>query len=179
MGMGKRNEVVLLYHMTDEEKAKKIKRVLLLMGVKMKMIAPEQYDCLIEELLKPASQMVKNQEKEKKKATQNTLDTMDTVNVIDAINVVDVVDAVDVQDTADAIDTADMQNVGDIESEMMVLYGFSGNRLDELLYALRKNQARVDLKAVVTESNKTWTSRALYQELLKEHTMMQKNAKTE
>lgn len=139
------NEIVLLYHIEDEEKAKRLKRVFLLMGVKIRMVSPEQYHL-------PIKDLINGQPKE---ITQE-----DTVNLMEHVKV---------QDT----DGAENEN-DSIQEEMMVMYGFSGSRLDELLNALRKNQARINLKAILTETNKEWSSYVLYQELKKEHEMMRR-----
>lgn len=139
------NEIVLLYHIEDEEKAKRIKRVLLLMGVKIRMVSPEQYHLPIKDLINGQSGEITKEE---------------TANLMDCVKT---------QDT----DGAENEKES-IQEEMMVMYGFSGNRLDELLNALRKNQSRINLKAILTETNKEWSSYVLYQELKKEHEMMQK-----
>lgn len=139
------NEIVLLYHIEDEEKAKRLKRVFLLMGVKIRMVSPEQYHL-------PIKDLINGQPKE---ITQE-----DTVNLMEHVKV---------QDT----DGAENEN-DSIQEEMMVMYGFSGSRLDELLNAMRKNQARINLKAILTETNQEWSSYVLYQELKKEHEMMRR-----
>lgn len=139
------NEIVLLYHIEDEEKAKRLKRVLLLMGVKIRMVSPEQYHLPIKDLINGQSGEITKEE---------------NANLMDCVKT---------QDT----DGAENEKES-IQEEMMVMYGFSGNRLDELLNALRKNQARINLKAILTETNKEWSSYVLYQELKKEHEMMQK-----
>ncbi len=139
------NEIVLLYHIEDEEKAKRLKRVLLLMGVKIRMVSLEQYHLPIKDLINGQSGEITKEE---------------NANLMDCVKT---------QDT----DGAENEKES-IQEEMMVMYGFSGNRLDELLNALRKNQARINLKAILTETNKEWSSYVLYQELKKEHEMMQK-----
>ena len=132
------NEIVLLYHIEDEEKAKRLKRVLLLMGVKIRMVSPEQYHLPIKDLINGQSGEITKEE---------------TANLMDCVKT---------QDT----DGAENEKES-IQEEMMVMYGFSGNRLDELLNALRKNQSRINLKAILTETNKEWSSYVLYQELKK------------
>lgn len=139
------NEIVLLYHIEDEEKAKRLKRVLLLMGVKIRMVSPEQYHLPIKDLINGQSGEIIKEE---------------NANLMDCVKTHDT-------------DGAENEKES-IQEEMMVMYGFSGNRLDELLNALRKNQARINLKAILTETNKEWSSYVLYQELKKEHEMMQK-----
>lgn len=125
----RRNETVLLYAVKDKEKRKRIQTLLLLMGVRIRMVEPKQYALPIAQLLEGKTEQ-------------------------------------------DALEEEVTEELCEFEEEMLVLSGFSGNRLDELLLALRRQKARVDLKAVVTDSNKTWNSKELYQELRKEHRMM-------
>ncbi len=60
-----------------------------------------------------------------------------------------------------------------IAEEMMVMYGFTSSRIDELLAGLRKaGVSKVELKAVVTETNISWSFFQLYEEIKKEHERM-------
>ncbi|MDO4294770.1 MAG: DUF3783 domain-containing protein [bacterium] len=122
----RRNETVLLYAIKDKEKRKKIQTLLLLMGVRIRMVEPKQYALPLAQLLEGKTE-------------------------------------------PEALLEATEEELCEFEEEMLVLSGFSGSRLDELLLALRRQKARVDLKAVVTESNRAWNSKELYQELRKEH----------
>lgn len=64
-------------------------------------------------------------------------------------------------------------NLPRIPEEMLVLYGFSSRRLDELLQRLRRAKVPpVALKAVLTESNSQWSFYELYQEIRAEHEKM-------
>ncbi len=61
----------------------------------------------------------------------------------------------------------------DFKDEMMVMYGLSGGRLNMLLAEMRKAKiSKINLKAMVTEHNRSWTSLALHEELLREHAAM-------
>ena len=56
-----------------------------------------------------------------------------------------------------------------IKDELLVLYGFTDERLDELLAKLKKaGVPRTSMKAVVTETNAQWTVYELYSHLLEE-----------
>ncbi len=55
---------------------------------------------------------------------------------------------------------------------MIVMDGLTGDDVDKVLYAMRTNQIRIDLKAVVTPTNCTWTSLQLYNALCKERAEM-------
>lgn len=60
-----------------------------------------------------------------------------------------------------------------LEEEMLVMKGFTGRRVDELLMNLRKaGVPKINLKAVVTESNCPWTFCKLYEEIKEEHEAM-------
>lgn len=58
------------------------------------------------------------------------------------------------------------------EDEMLVMNPASGEMLDKALFLMRKEKLRVNLKAMVTEHNMSWTSLALYEEIKKEHEYM-------
>lgn len=60
-----------------------------------------------------------------------------------------------------------------ITEEVLVMHNFSGSRLDELLLNLRKaGVPKINLKAVVTESNAGWSFYHLYEEIKEEHEKM-------
>lgn len=57
--------------------------------------------------------------------------------------------------------------------EMLVMDGFTERQIDELSMRMRKCKLeRIDLKAVVTETNQNWNSIELYKEIKKEHEQM-------
>ena len=58
-----------------------------------------------------------------------------------------------------------------MEKEMLILAGITGNLFDQVLYTLRKAGTPVDYKAVLTEHNQNWNCMQLYKELEKEHQM--------
>ena len=63
----------------------------------------------------------------------------------------------------------------ELEEEMLVMKNFTNRRIDELLAGLRRaGVPKVELKAVVTETNSGWTFYALYEELKKEREAMTK-----
>ena len=59
-----------------------------------------------------------------------------------------------------------------VPEEMLIMKGFTGNRLDLLLKEMRRLNARVDLKAIITENNQHWNLWELSEELKKEHEAM-------
>lgn len=58
-----------------------------------------------------------------------------------------------------------------MEKEMLVIAGITGNLFDQVLFTLRKAGTPVDYKAVLTEHNQSWSCIQLYKELEKEHQM--------
>ena len=58
-----------------------------------------------------------------------------------------------------------------MEKEILILAGITGNVFDQVLYTLRKAGTPVDYKAVLTEHNQNWNCMQLYKELEKEHNM--------
>ena len=55
-----------------------------------------------------------------------------------------------------------------MEKEMLILAGITGNLFDQVLYTLRKAGTPVDYKAVLTEHNRNWRPERLLTELLRE-----------
>lgn len=71
-----------------------------------------------------------------------------------------------------ATETVNYEGEG-FSEEMLVMDGFTGKQIDELSMRMRKNKMeRIDLKAVVTETNQSWNSIELYEEIKKEHEQM-------
>ena len=56
--------------------------------------------------------------------------------------------------------------------EMLVMNAASEEMLDKALFLMRKEGAQVGLKAMLTSSNREWTSIALHDEIQKEHEYM-------
>lgn len=73
----------------------------------------------------------------------------------------------------DVEDNGSVYEGEEFQDEMMLMAGFTSSRIDALIGALRKNGVgRVNYKAVLTETNKSWDSVSLFQELKKEHEYM-------
>ncbi len=67
----------------------------------------------------------------------------------------------------------EVEELPQIPEQVMVLKQFSGSRIDALLMNLRKaGVPKIELKAVLTESNSKWTFYQLYEELRQEHEAM-------
>ncbi len=126
----KQKETVLLYNIKNKPYTAKLKSILLRLGIKIKVVTPEQYGLPIASLLSNSSSKVET--------------------------------------TAEA--TPDTPN---FEDEMLVMAGLTDARLNQLLLALRKDQIRIPLKAILTPHNSQWNSVQLRDELSLEHQKMQ------
>ena len=59
--------------------------------------------------------------------------------------------------------------------EMLLLHGFGADKLQKFLTALQRvGVGRIDLKAMLTENNRTWSGLDLYEELCKERDAFKK-----
>lgn len=56
--------------------------------------------------------------------------------------------------------------------EMLVMNAESEEMMDKALFLMRKEGVKVGLKAMLTPSNRAWTSTALHDEIQKEHEYM-------
>ena len=121
------NPVVLLYNFTGTPKGRKIKFVLIRMGIRIKNIEVKDY-------LQP----------------------------IGALAGIPGTEA----------DKPDYNGEG-FTDEMLVMNNFTEKLLDEMLLRFgRESIPRIELKAVITPSNRTWNSLELYSEIKKEHDQM-------
>lgn len=122
-------ETVLLFNMNNTEKGKKVKFILVRMGVRIKNITPEMLNQQV-----------------------GYLSGMKGFEAADGL-----------YDGETFLD------------EMLVMKGFTSKRVDELLMQFKKAEIeKIQLKAVVTDSNKSWTVLELYKELKKENEEMSK-----
>ena len=69
-----------------------------------------------------------------------------------------------------------IENHGEeFQEEMLVLHGFDGSKLQKFLIALQRvGVGRIELKAMITENNKSWNGLALYEELCQEREAFKK-----
>ncbi len=77
--------------------------------------------------------------------------------------------------TADGEEPQADAKPADFSDEMLVFDGASDDTLNKALYMMRKQGVPVDLKAVVTQNNRQWTSTQLHTEISKEHEAMKGN----
>lgn len=120
-------ERVLIYNFTDQERARKLKMVLLPMGVKIRNVKTKEF-------LKP-------------------------VGVLAGVK---------------GLEDKDVEYEGEgFTDEMVVMAGFSSDKVDEFLYLLKKHGVgKINYKAILTDTNQHWNSIVLYEEIKKEHEKM-------
>lgn len=118
---------VLLYNLDNSERGRKIKFILVRMGVRIKNVKKEDY-------LKP-------------------------IGALAGLAGVEAGDSV-------------YDGPGFTE-EMLVMKGFTGLQIDDMILRFRKERLdKINLKAVMTDTNKTWDSITLYENLKEEHEQM-------
>ncbi|MCI8410699.1 MAG: DUF3783 domain-containing protein [Lachnospiraceae bacterium] len=128
-------ETVLLYNINGE-KAKNIKRVLLLLGLRGKNVSEDMYG----EKLGILAGMLTEE------AVQNEKRVVESEN------------------------SGDTQDNVPFTEEMLVMCGFSNEKVDKFLIEMKKKKVeKINLKAVLTPYNAFWNSYELYHELKKEH----------
>ena len=67
---------------------------------------------------------------------------------------------------------SERQDAAGFSEEMLVIHAETEEMLDRALFLMKKEKVRVDLKAMVTQTNRDWDSLALYEEIKKEHEFM-------
>jgi hypothetical protein len=118
-------ETVLYYSPEKKAYEMKLKGLLVRMGIRIRVVSPEQTGALVGDLLSGSQE-----------AAGSALSPV-------------------------------------IPEEMLVMLNFSGRRMDEFFAAMRKaGIPRISLKAVVTDTNRTWTFAKLYEEISEEHRLM-------
>lgn len=65
----------------------------------------------------------------------------------------------------------------ELPEPMMVMHGVSSEGIDMVLKLLRENNIRVDLKAVTTPTNLSWTALQIFAELQREREAFRKQTK--
>ena len=123
----RRNETVLLYLHENGEREKKIKGLLVRLGIRIKAVTEQMQGQTVGYLLS----------------------------------------------YPDFTEQVDEGSQISFEEDLMVLKGFSRERMNELLDGFKKlGIQKINLKAVVTEHNLNWKLRDLYNELKEEHAEM-------
>ncbi|RHP47510.1 DUF3783 domain-containing protein [Clostridium sp. AF32-12BH] len=143
-------ETVLYYNPEASSKVVKLKGVLVRMGIRIRNVTPEQFDETVGALAGISGFEKENQNKEQ------------------------LVRNLQEQRQEPSQDQNQDQHPM-IQDEVLVMHGFTSRRIDELLAAFRKaGVVKVELKAIVTETNAHWTFYHLYEEIKEEHERMTK-----
>ena len=80
-------------------------------------------------------------------------------------------------DNAGPAAAADEPSPPDLPEEMLLICGLNRQELNLFLEEFRHRQVpAVALKAVLTDHNRTWSSRTLYREISREHALMHAGA---
>lgn len=160
-------ELVLYYNPEVSSKVMKLKGVLVRMGVRIRNVAPEQ---VMESVgaLAGISGYERTERSVARKAAPGSAQ-----NAVPAESVPEVTAGQEGQ-----AEQGKQSALPVIQEEMLVMHGFTGRRIDELLLGLRKaGVPKVELKAIVTESNAGWTFYHLYEEIKEEHERMKQMEK--
>ena len=143
-------ETVLYYNPEASSKVVKLKGVLVRMGIRIRNVTPEQFDETVGALAGISGFEKENQNKEQ------------------------LVRNLQEQRQEPSQDQNQDQHPM-IQDEVLIMHGFTSRRIDELLAAFRKaGVVKVELKAIVTETNAHWTFYHLYEEIKEEHERMTK-----
>ncbi|MCC8050489.1 MAG: DUF3783 domain-containing protein [Clostridiales bacterium] len=141
-------ETVLYYSPNKDAKTRKVKSVLVRLGIRIKNISEEQFGAQVGTL---AGVM------------ESTGKLSDDASLSELAGKRS--DGIENSEASDA-------EILTIPEEVLVLCNFTEAGLDRLLRELRKSNASVALKAVLTETNCAWSFYELYQEVRMEHESM-------
>lgn len=138
-------ETILLFHFTDKDRRNKLMRALLPLRMRVKEILPEDYGKLVGCLagLKEPGMEGKGFMEEHQSDGQLQTESLSRGN-----------------------------SCREFPGEMMVMAGIGGERIDQVLRAVRKSGVSVPYKAVLTEANQTWDAWKLFSEIKEEHEAM-------
>lgn len=141
---------VLCYNLKGTAKGRKIGLIFGFLGYKVRHVEKEEY-------LIPVGEVAEGRRAES--ADKESVDTDDKAALTDEKSC-----------TVDAGPVVTEEAV--FRDEMLVMCPENGRMLDQALMRMRKEKVQVPLKAVLTETNQSWTSVALHDEILREHEKM-------
>lgn len=146
-------ETVLYFTPEKKEYEMKLKGVLVRMGIRVRVVMPDQTGETVGSLLGFAGWNANEKSTNQEKGPDGE------------------------EDRQGAGSPADQMH--EISDEVLVMHNFTGRRMDELFMNLRKaGVPRIPLKAVVTETNCQWSFYHLYEEIREEHEKMTKQSST-
>lgn len=154
-----KREVLLLYRFRDTEIGQQVLGVAARMGILCRVVEPEQTEEVLGTLLKlPGFESVLEKNSQEMQSVAKTF-TQETIEC-----------------EAENLPVYKDEELEALSRQMMVLYGFTNERLDEFLRNMRRaGIPRIALKAIVTPYNVSWTFRQLYEELEREEAAYRKN----
>ena len=159
------NKIVLAYNFNDE-RLKQLRQVCLILKVNCKAVAPEQFDDAVGFLagVKDCPRAAVNPPEDQEGKLAATLEEA----------------APKTGDDPEAVKEEAVQLLTQAaQKEMVFLCGFDMHLLNRFLAAVKKGKLKnVELKAMLTPSNRQWSGRHLLQELAAEHVYMKQFGKS-
>lgn len=164
-------ETVLYYTPSPTRQSRILKGILVRMGIRIRNVTPEQTSLTVGALvgLPGFESEANSNDLTGSKSDDRSNDLTNSKSEADSNDLA----GSKSENPADSCSAEPRTKASAIPEEVLVLHQFSEQRLDALLYALRKEKIRIALKAVVTEQNCSWTFTQLYEELKEEHAKMQ------
>lgn len=157
-------ELVLYYNPESSSKVMKLKGVLVRMGVRIRNVAPEQ----VLESVGALAGISGYKCAEKQVAQETAPDAPRNAVQAEPVQESNADQKLQIGKTEQNASVFPV-----IQEEMLVMHGFTSRRIDELLMRLRKaGVPKVELKAIVTETNAGWSFYHLYEEIKEEHERM-------
>ena len=159
------NKTVLAYNF-NPERLQQLRQVCLILKVNCKAVAPEQFDDAVGFLagVKDCPQAAVNPPENQEERLAETLEeaTKKTGDDPEAVK----------NEAAESLMQA-------AQKEMVFLCGFDMHMLNRFLAAVKKGKLKnVELKAMLTPSNRQWSGRHLLRELAAEHVYMKQFGKS-
>ena len=158
------NKIVLAYNF-NAERLQQLRQVCMILKVNCKVVSPEQFDDAVGFLagIKDCSQTAVNPPENQEEKLAETLEEA-------------------AKKTGEAPEfvkkEAEQLLLQAAQKEMVFLCGFDMHMLNRFLAAVKKGKLKnVELKAMLTPSNRQWSGRHLLQELAAEHVYMMRFGK--
>ena len=159
------NKVVLAYNF-NPERLQQLRQVCLILKVNCKAVAPEQFDDAVGFLagIKECPRTAVNPPENQEERLAETLEEAVKKTGVDQETVK--------KEAAESLMQA-------AQKEMVFLCGFDMHMLNRFLAAVKKGKLKnVELKAMLTPSNRQWSGRHLLRELAAEHVYMKQFGKS-
>ena len=161
------NKIVLAYNF-NAERLQQLRQICMILKVNCKAVAPEQFDDAVGFLagVKDCPQAAVNPQENQEDKLAETLEEAAKKTGED-------------QDVAQVKKEALQLFTKAAQKEMVFLCGFDMHMLNRFLAAVKKGKLKnVELKAMLTPSNRQWSGRHLLRELAAEHVYMKQFGKS-